>query len=57
MPEPQEALSKATGLSRGRSRLQETMGDILGMAVDVFSGAVGLPTGIDSKATTIGELL
>jgi len=57
MPDPQEALSKATGLSRGRSRLQETMGDILGMAVDVFSGAVGLPTGIDSKATTLGELL
>lgn len=58
MPEPQpSAWSKATGISRGRSRLQQTLGDILMGGVDVLTGALGIPTGIDSKGVTIGELL
>lgn len=57
MPEPQSALAKATGIGRGRSRLQQTLGDILMGGVDVLTGALGIPSGVESKGVTVGELL
>jgi len=52
---PSKSLGKATGLSRGLSKTQETMADLLTKGVDAIMGAVGL--GPESKASAVGELL
>lgn len=51
-----DALKKATGISRGRSKTQQTLGDLLEWGVDGLMGAIGLPIN-ESKASTLGELL
>jgi len=50
-----KALSKATGLSRGYSKTQETAQWALESLVDGLTGALGFPIN-GSKASTLGEL-
>lgn len=56
MTEDQLSFSGATGLSAGRSQLQEGLAKLLEFLVDAPLGAVGLPIN-DSGASRAGELL
>lgn len=51
------ALSKATGISRGRSPVRQALVDMFDTGFDVVAGGLGLPTGIDSTGGRVGELL